>query len=225
MTRTGKYEREYFELEGGDRDDSPVKKESMAGHLRRIEKFATLGPGVKILDIGCASGYFLSLCAAKGAEAHGLDASDYAIGRARERAGLRVAVGDAGDRLPYGNQMFSIVTMFDVIEHLAAPGPALRDIARVLENGGRLFLTTPNTRSLERLVLRRRWSGARDATHVRLYNRNSIGNLLRETGFRAVRATTLFPSRPPLVSHILGKTGLGGQLFVSARAAVGAPPE
>jgi ubiquinone/menaquinone biosynthesis C-methylase UbiE len=60
-------------------------------------------------------------------------------------------------QLPFRDASFDTVFSFETIEHVADPGTAAQELARVLKPGGVLFLTTPNYLSvtgLYRLYLR-----------------------------------------------------------------------
>jgi SAM-dependent methyltransferase len=50
----------------------------------------------------------------------------------------------SGYQLPFKNERFKYVVLFDVLEHIENDLDVLREIHRVLENGGYLVLTVPN---------------------------------------------------------------------------------
>lgn len=55
----------------------------------------------------------------------------------------RFICGDAV-RLPFPNERFSAVTLFDVVEHIPADRAAITEALRVLRPGGALLVSTPN---------------------------------------------------------------------------------
>src|SRR5882724_899676 len=72
-----------------------------------------LHPGWRVLDIGCGAGAFLRLAAERGAEPHGIDASDALVEFARARlphADLRAGEMEA---LPWEDDTFDLVTGFN----------------------------------------------------------------------------------------------------------------
>jgi SAM-dependent methyltransferase len=99
--------------------------------LRRVE----LEPGELVLDVGCGVGAFLHLVAERGAEPHGIDASDALIEFARTRlpsADLRV--GEMED-LPWDDETFDLVTGFNSFFFADDMVAALREARRVAKPG------------------------------------------------------------------------------------------
>jgi SAM-dependent methyltransferase len=99
--------------------------------LERIQ----IGPGQRVLDIGCGVGVFLRLVADRGAQPFGLDASESLIAAARER----LPHGDlrAGDMesLPYDDDSFDLVTGFNSFFFANDMVAALREAGRVAKPG------------------------------------------------------------------------------------------
>jgi SAM-dependent methyltransferase len=95
---------------------------------------ASVGPGRRLLDIACGSGYAASVAAGRGAEVSGLDASAalIAIARARTPAG-DFRVGDMF-ALPFEDDRFDVATSFNGIWK-GCEG-ALAEARRVVRPGG-----------------------------------------------------------------------------------------
>lgn len=106
---------------------------------------AVVEPGLYVLDVGCATGTFLSIAAARGARVAGIDAAQGMIEVARERvteADLRV--GDL-EELPWSDGVFDIVTSFIAVQYAGDPAHGLVEMARVTKPGGAVVLTTWGT--------------------------------------------------------------------------------
>jgi len=100
---------------------------------------AGVGPGTRLLDIACGSGYAASVAAGRGAVVAALDASEALIAIARARipdADLRV--GDMFD-LPFGDGQFDVATSFNGI--WKGNEDALREARRVVRPGGLVGFT------------------------------------------------------------------------------------
>src|SRR5437660_12192874 len=101
---------------------------------------AAVGPGTRVLDAGCGAGGASVLAAGRGAHVNGLDAAEALLAIARER----VPDGDfrAGDleALPYADGTFDAVIVADVLQYVAGPATALRELRRVCALGARLVV-------------------------------------------------------------------------------------
>jgi ubiquinone/menaquinone biosynthesis C-methylase UbiE len=107
-------------------------------------------PEYYVLDLGCGAGRQETDFRRECALVAGCDYSA-AVGRNRFiSAGVR---GDAY-RLPFKSQMFDVVIMDFVMEHLQFPDTCAAEISRVLKAGGALFFRTPNAYHYVALVAR-----------------------------------------------------------------------
>ena len=104
------------------------------------------------LDIGCGPGALLAAATVEGARGVGIDASltwlvvaDRLITELGSQPVLAAALAEA---LPLADAAVTGVVSLDVIEHVANPIPYLREIDRVLGDGGVVAIATPNRFSL-----------------------------------------------------------------------------
>lgn len=110
---------------------------SLADPAREAVAEATrVSPGTRLLDVGCGSGEFCLLAAARGATVSGLDAAGGMIGISRQRlpdADLRVG---ALERLPWPDDSFDVVTAFNSLQFAADLDAAFAEAGRVVRPGG-----------------------------------------------------------------------------------------
>jgi SAM-dependent methyltransferase len=87
--------------------------------------------------------------------------------------------------LPFTDNLFAQVTMFDVIEHVDSPCRVLKEIKRVMTNDGRLILGTPNILNIT-VILHTLLHGfyVPHNDHVSAWGRLELDNLMRRVGFR-----------------------------------------
>ena len=141
--------------------------------LYLLKKFNKL-ENVKILDIGCGTGYLLKELN-KYTTAYGVDKSKISLSFCRQRGLKNIWQVDIEKR-SFTKNKFDVVTALDVIEHIKDDRQALKNIANCLQDDGILIIFTPAFPSL--------WSYWDEvAGHYRRYHQNSLKSLLQESGF------------------------------------------
>lgn len=150
------YDERYFK--GGVYRDYFSEESTMVDYFERkirlIEKHLPVSG--RVLDIGCAAGFFLKAMKKRGYEVSGMDISECATRYARESLGVGITTGDiTSASLPADS--FDIITMWDVLEHLRDPMVAIRQAHRSLKDTGTLVVETLNIDSLNFKLLGRRW--------------------------------------------------------------------
>jgi SAM-dependent methyltransferase len=115
-----------------------------AEHLARYRLALQLANSRRVLDVACGAGYGTALLASAASDAVGVDVDEATISYARSRyRGPTFVVGDIG-ALPFEAGAFELVVSFETIEHVPDPEAALRELRRVLADGGLLAISTPN---------------------------------------------------------------------------------
>jgi 2-polyprenyl-3-methyl-5-hydroxy-6-metoxy-1,4-benzoquinol methylase len=143
----------------------------------------TIGPLAKgrLLEIGCATGYFLKIAREHGWEVLGVEPCRWAAQLASQRFGLPVLQGTL-ESAALPDDHFDVVVMLDLVEHLHAPLATLARAQRVLRDGGLLVMSTPNVGSLLAGLLRGRWWCIMDE-HLNYFSPKTMGLILQEAGF------------------------------------------
>ncbi len=96
-----------------------------------------LSPTRRILDLGCGGGSLKAHLA--GHNVFGVDLDRHELARNRELRGVCAM----SNNLPFASASFSFVISHHSMEHFADAAGAIREIGRVLEPGGRLFVAVP----------------------------------------------------------------------------------
>lgn len=137
-----------------------------------------------VLDIGTATGDLLVALRDLGfTSVHGVEPSPEAARKAREIHGLDVIAGDARSATAW-NEGFAVVILVAVLEHLADPQVALREIIDLLSPDGIVYLLVPDAE---------RFSDHVDAPyqefsveHINYFTVASLKNLLASVGLEVV---------------------------------------
>ncbi|HEX4034184.1 MAG TPA: class I SAM-dependent methyltransferase [Solirubrobacteraceae bacterium] len=172
--------------------------------LRRDHLIRRLPAGVRVLDVGCGSGWFSAALSEAGFAVTGVDVAAEALRRARLRAsGVEFALAREGAELPFEAGSFGAAWLGEVLEHVQDGIALLEEVARVLEPDGVLIASTPDHRfalrlrlALSRGAFERHFDPRSD--HVRFYTASSLRTLLEVCGFEQIAVThdrgTLFVS-------------------------------
>jgi len=150
---------------------------------RRIARSRKSG---RLLDVGCGDGAFLAHMSRHGWEGWGVETSPDGVSMAGARPGLRIfdkPLLDCG--LPAGH--FDAVTLWHSIEHIPNPVAVLREIRRLLNDDGILFLALPNIGGWDFPLFKGRWFHLDIPRHLNQYTPETIAAVLEKAGFEVSR--------------------------------------
>lgn len=138
-----------------------------------------------VLDIGCATGDFLSIMREYGWDTVGVEISEFAAQYARQTRGLDVHLGTLAEQ-EFSDNQFDLITLWDVLEHVINPKETLEEVYRLLKPGGFIALSTPNPLSLDAKIFGKSWSGWDRPRHLHIFSPENIQQYLEETGFQNI---------------------------------------
>ena len=171
---------------------------------RRFLKFVPVGPGDRVLEVGCGTGVVVRDLAAlvgRRGEIVGVDRSRLLLGRARRlwreagsRARVALRVAD-GAHLPFAANRFDAALAITVILHVADPLRVVREMARVTRPGGRVGLqdqdfgvvavTHPDRELTDRIM-----DGVAAHVYAEPHSGRRLPGLLRRAGLESIRLLT-----------------------------------
>ena len=151
----------------------------------------------RVLDIPSGAGAFTNRLLQKNIEVHSADIENIMM---VENKNFREA--DMNKRLPYEDNTFCAVVCIDGIEHIERPFDFVRECHRVLREGGKLIISTPNIHAL-----RSRWRwlltghhnkckspldevNVTPLHHINMISFTEIRYLLHSNGFEIEKTTT-----------------------------------
>jgi SAM-dependent methyltransferase len=136
-------------------------------------------PGGRLLDIGCATGDFLTV-AREYYAAEGLELSEWSSAIAKKR-GFTVHTCTISE-LPT-EEKYDIVTLWGVIEHFESPALEIARISRIVRPGGFVFLWTGDIDSWLARLLGKNWWYIQ-GQHVQFFSRRSLDRLFSDAGLK-----------------------------------------
>lgn len=100
-----------------------------------------LGRVQRVADLSCGGGDTSRILARHG---FSVVATDYVVPAPVGDGVARIGGVDLNENLPFKNASFDGVNLIEVIEHIEHQAQLIREIARVLKNGGAVVISTPN---------------------------------------------------------------------------------
>ena len=150
-----------------------------------------VGEGKRVIDFGCATGYFSQLLAKKGCTVTGVEINPEAA-KFAEQYCEQVIVADLDfvsvtAILP--KQAFDVAVFGDVLEHLRNPWKVVSEIRQLLKPEGYVVASIPNIAhgAIRLALLQGRFEymdlGLLDNTHLRFFTRKSVEELFEGAGY------------------------------------------
>jgi SAM-dependent methyltransferase len=209
------YDADYFtnsNKETGYGDYYRVGEMNMRAMWPVFKSYVGLGAaeGRAMLDVGCASGAFLSKAQGEGWKTTGVELSEDAVKRAREEYHLEVYADDIfSSKLEPSS--FDIITMWHSLEHTLEPLAELQRAHDLLLPSGLCFIELPNWNSLGRIAKGTKWNQLVPPAHLNFFTRKSITFALKKAGFEDISCST---------HHIAGFTKIKSKVPAVAKASM-----
>ena len=136
----------------------------------------------RLLEIGCGSGFFLEKALEYGfSQVHGIEPSHQAV----EKSAPNIQANIICDMLRPGllqADYFDIICMFQVFDHIDAPGILLDECMKALKPGGGILFLNHDVKALTARLMGER-SPIIDIEHTYLYDPTTIQKIVTRHGF------------------------------------------
>jgi 2-polyprenyl-3-methyl-5-hydroxy-6-metoxy-1,4-benzoquinol methylase len=170
----------YADYEG----EEPNHRANALARLRLLERQQSVG---RLLDVGCAAGFFLDEARQRGWTVHGVELASEMVAYARGKLDLDVqASAFAEAKLEPG--IFDAITMWDYIEHSTDPKGDLRRAAALLRPGGILAVSTGDASSIVARISGSHWHLLTPRHHNFFFTRDSLQQAFQSAGFEVISA-------------------------------------
>ncbi|HWW62346.1 MAG TPA: class I SAM-dependent methyltransferase, partial [Thermoanaerobaculia bacterium] len=164
-----------------DAHSAPARERTSIRRLNKLRK--QISARARLLEVGVRDGTFGAV-AANEFDYVGIDPAPVAARYARGR-GLEVYCASLQNFVNTG-PAFDAIALFHVFENMPDPHDALARIKDLLKPGGALFVTTFDTEGLIYLMTERKRMAQNFRTHLILYSRSALIELLEHSGFEIV---------------------------------------
>lgn len=140
--------------------------------------------GGKLLELGCAYGFFLAEANAY-FQVRGIEMSDSAV-RFCQARGFDVEQGTLTPEYVDRYSPFDAVVMLDVVEHLPEPDRVMELVRGALKPGGRLMLTTGDWDSRLSRMMGKNWRLMTPPQHTFFFSPRTMSSMLKRVGFDVI---------------------------------------
>ena len=161
------------------------------GKLNIVKKLIDFNPN-KVLDVGCASGWFLNelLSSYPSSKFFGVDAYKQAINYGKKKYKKLVLTHADAHSLPFNNNTFDLVICTEVLEHVVHPDKVLKEIKRILRRNGIGIIEMDSGNWLFTIV----WywwthikNGVWKHAHLHIFNTNKLNVIIKQSGLRIIK--------------------------------------
>lgn len=187
-----------------DRSTTPYTTRQLSAVMAAVG----IGPGDRVLDVGCGLGKYTIGLAAEGVAVHGLDLTPALVERLhRDAPEIPAVVGDIVHPAADLHGGFDVVTGFFVLHHIADLRGAMRGVRAVLRPGGRAAFCEPNPLFLGyyaqiALTPGMTWQGDRGILRMR---HRLLARAADDAGLTDFRTERFGAFPPALANHAAGR--------------------
>jgi 2-polyprenyl-3-methyl-5-hydroxy-6-metoxy-1,4-benzoquinol methylase len=161
--------------------------------VNRVKKLVSTG---KWLDVGCSIGLVVMAANEAGFEGHGVDVEGWGVDYARNQLGLsNIQQGFLEDQ-KYADGFFSVISLYDVIEHVPDLNLLVKELKRILAANGIIDIITPDINHWRVPRDLASWNEIKPSEHLYYFSKHTLARLLEKHGLRIMQ--TRFHFKPSL---------------------------
>jgi len=180
------YQSEYRTWQSGDSPSRLNAAIAKTGYRRKLKFIGPVSGTGTLLDVGCGDGGFILQAKRLGWAVTGTEFNDDQAGAVADSTGCEVRSGDLED-CGFRDGQLEAVTLWHVLEHVEDPVGTLRETRRLLCQGGRLYVTVPDSACWGAKLFGRYWAGYDAPRHLCDFNKETLRMALVKAGFEDVK--------------------------------------
>ena len=176
------YNAQYIQKRSQDPENinTTLPREKTAEHYYQwVEQYVAKG---NLLEVGCATGLALKVAQSKGWNVFGIEVNKEAAQIANQVLKADVVKSGHLNDTMFPDNYFSLIALFDVIEHIPHPVEFLSVLHKKTAPGGHILFLTPDVDTLSFKLLKEKWPHFVQE-HLVLLSAKSMNRLLKESGF------------------------------------------
>lgn len=155
--------------------------------IRLVSRHIQIHQTTRVLEVGCGTARFARMCREKyGADVTGVEPNARLCEYLRSEGVHVVNAPFETAELP--DQYYDLVCMFHVLEHVWNPIYVLKRLNSILKTGGLLFLEMPNFGASARKLFGKYWFNYHQPRHLTHFDKESLSEVLEESGFNVVQS-------------------------------------
>ena len=163
-------------------------------HSSHTKIIRSIQNSMRVLDVGCATGYLARELKKKNCEVVGIEVNrDMADIAAQYCDEVIVANVENIEELPFPPRSFDVIMFSDILEHLIRPDLVLINLKRYLRSDGFIIASIPNIARLEfrlKLLFGKfdyKETGILNKGHLRFFTLGTAKNLFESTGYEIIK--------------------------------------
>lgn len=178
------------------------RSQTFKDHLSMLKPYVSQG---RLLDVGCYAGIFLEEAKQQGFQVSGIEPSKWAADYARSKVNCEVYQG-MFDSFAFPNAAaYDLITIWDVIEHLANPKKSIRKAFQLLRPGGYIAITTHDIQSIFARLLGSRYPWLM-RFHLVHFSPDTLSQMLISEGFEIEK--TIYYKKSLSINYLLKRIGI-----------------
>lgn len=138
-----------------------------------------------LLDVGCGDGSFMSYMSALGWDVFGVETNKDIVNDISEEVRRKIRFVAMGlDEARFEDDLFDVVTLWNVFEHISDSDNLLNTIKKILKANGLLVMQVPNIESLEARIFKANWVHLDPPRHLHHFSPATLTSVLSKNNFK-----------------------------------------